>query len=131
MRGEANRHREMMIFDWDRAAEIIRDSREMEASAGLSGDWEYTGGTILREGVPLAPEETYVFLGSTWAQPQLLVGGKLVECWRLQGETPEWDEHTYWPESAKQILNGLDVTYEVRENGSPGTIGYLSFSVDG
>lgn len=106
-RGEANRHREMMVFDWDKAARLIVDRGAKTASAGLSGDWEYTGGTILLDGKPVNAEDTYVFLASTWATPELELDGDLIDCYRMQSEVPGWDSDTYWPESAKAILAGV------------------------
>lgn len=102
--GEANRGRELMVFDWDKAAQIIRDTGAKYAAAGLSGDWEYTGGTIYRAGEPCQKEYTY--LASTWAEPELIVDGECMECYRMQGETPFWDAHTKWPPSALAILQG-------------------------
>lgn len=46
MRGQAARMAGAahMVFDWDKAARIIRERKPSTAAAGLSGDWEYTGG---------------------------------------------------------------------------------------
>lgn len=104
--GQANQGRTLMVFDWDRAAKIIRDRGAHEASAGLSGDWEYTGGPILRDGEPVPSNDTYTYLASTWATPELEVDGELIDCWRYQPDTPEWGAGTYWPESARLILIG-------------------------
>jgi hypothetical protein len=104
--GEANRGREMRVFDWDRAAKLIRDSRPEVASAGLADDWEYTGGAIYRDGAPVPVHDTYVFLASTWAAPELDLDDEVTECWRYESETPGWDQNTYWPESALAILSG-------------------------
>lgn len=38
---------EVMVFDWDKAAQIIKERGATEASAGLESDWEWTGGDIL------------------------------------------------------------------------------------
>ncbi len=48
--GQANLGRPHKVFDWKKAAEIIRDEKPNRASAGLAGDWEYTGGDIYRDG---------------------------------------------------------------------------------
>ena len=104
--GQANRGREPMVFDWDKAAMIIKERGAMSASAGLSGDWEYTGGEILEDGKPVPKEDTYVYLASTWATPELSIDGDLIDCFKMAGETDGWDSDTYWPESALKILNG-------------------------
>ena len=43
---------EVKVFDWNRAARLIKDNNVKTASAGLKGDWEWTGGTIF-DGRPL------------------------------------------------------------------------------
>lgn len=104
--GQANRGKSSMVFDWDKAARIIRDRKPAEARAGLSGDWEYTGGDIYRDGKPVPHEDTYVYLASTWATPQLEIDGDVESCYKMEEDTPGWDSHTYWPESALAILGG-------------------------
>jgi len=100
--GESNRGKEMMIFDWDKAAELIRERKPETASAGLSGDWGGTGGEIYRSGEIV--DDEYTYLGSTWATPLLRMDGDEIECYRMQSETPDWDESTKWPETARSIL---------------------------
>jgi hypothetical protein len=102
--GEANRHRELMVFDWDKAARIIKEKKATTASAGLAGDWEYTGGQILRGGIPVPEDEAYVYLASTWAIPELEVDGETIGCYQMESQTPGWDAKTYWPESSRAIL---------------------------
>ena len=104
--GEANRHRDSMVFDWDKAAAIIKERGALNASAGLSGDWEWTGGDILVDGK--IPEDSYTFLSSTWATPELEIDGKIIECYKMQGEVDGWDSSTFWPDSARAILDVLD-----------------------
>jgi hypothetical protein len=99
----------MKVFDWHKAAKLIREKKPKLASAGLSGDWGCTGGTIYAEGKPVPSEETFTFLASTWATPKLDLDGTLYECYVL--DTPEtnpdeWTSKTYWPESAVRILQG-------------------------
>lgn len=38
MMGEMNRDKELKVFDWDRAALIIKERNPEKAGAGLSGD---------------------------------------------------------------------------------------------
>ena len=56
--GYANRGKEQMVFDWVKAAEIIRDENPETASAGLEGDWSCTAGTIFENG-EIEEEYTY------------------------------------------------------------------------
>ena len=116
MMGEINRGKELMVFDWLKAAEIIKKSGVKEASAGLSGDWEYTGGEIFANGKPVDEKDTYTFLSSTWATPELEVDGEIIECYMMQLEMLDlhergiiaglWGAETYWPQEALDILNG-------------------------
>ena len=101
--GEVNRGKEPMVFDWDKAAQLIKDSGTSKASAGLSGDWGSTGGDILIDGK--IPEDEYTYLLSTWATPELDINGETVDCY-IMGSKTDWDEKTFWPESAKLILFG-------------------------
>lgn len=102
--GEANRGKEEMVFDWDEAARRIKASGCKSASAGLRDDWEYTGGSIFKNGEPNFAD--YTFLASTWAVPELKINGKKKPCYKMQSETPGWDCDTKWPESALKILKG-------------------------
>ena len=104
VKGEINRHREQMVFDWDAAARHIVQHKIMDADAGLENDWEWTGGPILRDGKIVPRSKTYTYLASTWAQPQLQADYSLFPCWRMESET-EWDADTYWPDSARAILD--------------------------
>lgn len=99
---EANREKESMVFDWDEAAKIIKKLGAKNASAGLSGDWEYTGGEILENGK--IPKDSYTYLASTWAVPELEIDGEIFECYKMKSATAGWNEETFWPESAKAIL---------------------------
>lgn len=87
-----------MVFDWDRAAELIREHGARHAVAGLSSDMEWTAGDIFADGKPVLDGGAY--LASLWATPVLVLGGEEIECWKLQSDTPGWDANTVWPESA-------------------------------
>lgn len=102
--GAVNRGKDLMVFDWDKAAERIAVARPLEANAGLSGDWEFTGGLIYRNGAPVPRESTYTYLASTWAKPELEMDGVLEDCYRMQSDTPGWDSETFWPETALALL---------------------------
>jgi hypothetical protein len=91
------------VFDWDKAARRIVETCAREASAGLAGDWGYTGGEIWRDGKPVPKEDTYTYLASLWATPELDLDGNVEDCWIAADET-EWDSRTYWPDSALAII---------------------------
>ena len=92
----------MKVFDWDTAAKIIKQRRAQIAFAGLSDDWEWTGGCILQDGKPVFDEYTY--LASIWATPQIRIGDQVIECWKWVEDTPEWGAGTRLPASALAIL---------------------------
>ena len=100
-RGLAARGKPQIVFDWDRAAELIRERQPITASASLAQDWEYTGGTIYENGEPI--RDSYTYLSSNWATPELDMDGDVVPCWKYKSET-KWDSDTKWPETALAIL---------------------------
>jgi hypothetical protein len=107
--GRMTRNDPPRVFDWVKAAQLIRDrflSGNLEvASAGLRDDWEYTGGKIFENGSPIPEEDTYTYLSSTWAIPELSLDGDIFECWVWKKDFPDWNSGTYWPEEALQVLN--------------------------
>lgn len=102
--GEASRGREAKVFDWDKAAMLIKERGATSARAGLSDDWKWTGGDILRDGKPIPDGDTYTYLASTWATPELEIDGEIIACYRMASDTPGWNSDTYWPESAVKLL---------------------------
>ena len=105
--GRANRGKELKVFDWEKAARLIVEGNAKSAAAGLAGDWEWTGGEILRDGVPVPADQTYTFLASTWATPEIEINGVRQDCYRMKSETPDWDSDTYWPAAALALLDAL------------------------
>jgi len=103
--GMANRGKELRVFDWEKAATIIKERNMKEAYAGLLEDWDWENGQILHEGVPTIKGNASVFLASTWATPVLLIGNEFIPCFRIQSKTPGWDHQTFWPREAREILD--------------------------
>jgi hypothetical protein len=103
-RGQAAIGNRQRVFDWNKAARLIREAQPDTAGAGLQSDWEWTGGTIFKNGKP--DLETYTYLSSNWAAPELELDGESQECWCYQDESPGWNSGTKWPESALAILRG-------------------------
>ena len=103
--GNASRNEPKKVFDWHKAARLIKEHDAQEASAGLAGDWEWTGGPILSGGEPVPEDETYVYLSSRWATPELKLDGELMACFVMQDDSPGWDSKTYWPKSALALLS--------------------------
>jgi len=113
--GQAYKDDEHKVFDWDKAAKIIKERGAKEASAGLSGDWGWTGGPILKNGKPVPKEETYTYLASNWATPELDIDDEIMPCFIMKSKTV-WDSDTYWPESALEILRKGGKGYEQATN---------------
>lgn len=106
--GRAHRDSPSRVFDWVKAAQMIRDrflvGNLKMASAGLRDDWEYTGGTIFENGSPVPEDDTYTYLASTWAIPELSLDGDIFDCWVWKKDSPGWESDTYWPPEALAIL---------------------------
>ena len=101
--GAINRGKEKRIFDWGKAARLIKERRPQIALAVLEGDWFWTEGTIYENGAPVSPDD--IILATTWATPVLVLDDEQIECWRMESEAPTWDSGTYWPQEALDILN--------------------------
>jgi hypothetical protein len=101
-RGEANRGKDLMVFDWVKAAKMIKEHGVKDAYAGLQSDWEYTGGIILDCGK--IPTESCTYLASTWAIPEIEIDGEKYDCYIMQPDRPDWDSGTFWPDEAKKIM---------------------------
>jgi hypothetical protein len=93
-----------MVFDWSRAAELIKERNPTLVSAWLDGDFEWTECDIYADGKPVL--DGYTYLASMWAPPTINVDGMRSYCYKLQSEAPDWDAHTRWPKEALQILEG-------------------------
>jgi len=108
MKRVASRGNEQKVFDWDKAAKIIKERDVINASAGLIEDLGSTVGNILVDG--RIPEKDYTFLSSTWATPVLILGRNndvFIHCYIMESET-EWNSSIFWPKSARKILIGED-----------------------
>jgi hypothetical protein len=105
-RGQAAKGNPQRVFDWDRAAELIKERQPKRAGAGLAGDWDYTGGSIYEDGKPVDADDTYTYLSSNWATPELDLDGDVIDCWIYEKDSDGWGPSTYWPQSALDILNG-------------------------
>lgn len=100
--GEANRNNPEKVFDWIKAAELIKEKNPQYVRAGLGRDWGWTGGTIYQDGKPVF--DSYTFLASTWAIPEIDIDGEIEECWVWLDDSPGWDSDTKWPQEALNIL---------------------------
>lgn len=105
------------VFDWNKAAKLIKDRKPKFANAGLKDDWEWTGGVIFLNGGIV--RDSYTFLQSNWAEPQItLDNGDPISCW-VYADTVPWDAQTKWPDSALDILPE-EMRKEVSENDGYG-----------
>lgn len=99
--GQAHRGCELMVFDWDKAARLIKERKPELARAGLKNDFEYTSGTIWEDGKPV--KDDYTYLSSTWATPILKLDYEEIPCYIMEHET-KWNCDTKWPKSALKII---------------------------
>lgn len=103
----------IMTFDWDRAAEIIKQFKSKErfiAEAGLQGDWKFTSGTIYTENNICNSRHTY--LSSNWAVPTLILSWegkeqKEIPCYTT-AEGTRFNADSKWDKLSIAILEGED-----------------------
>ena len=88
-----------VVFDWDRAAPLIRAYRATTAYAAVGGGDPRVA--IVKEGKP-ALREPFKFAGTSVFE--LWIGDEVWNCFAPRSEKPEWDEHTWWPDSARALL---------------------------
>lgn len=101
LQGEIYRNEPMKVFDWDKAATIIKERNAEFAEAGLATDWDNTGGVIYDVDEGGIVEDSYLYLGSTWAMPTLIVDGDEIACFMDDDGNREYK----WTDSAKNIIN--------------------------
>ena len=108
---EMERHKndDPKVFDWVKAAKIIIEKRPLNATAGLAEDWFWTAGRIYEDKDISFDGYQYSYLKSLWATPILFLtyeddGEETVDCWVRSSERPEWNESTFWPKEAVDIL---------------------------
>ena len=95
------------VFDWKKAAEIIKERRPSRADAGLSEDWSFTSGTIYENGSIV--KDSYTFLSSSWATPVICLyfndsdGFTEIDCYQDQSKC-DYYFGTKWPQEAIDIL---------------------------
>lgn len=89
------------VFDWLKAAKIIKERKPKQVLAGLENDFEWTGGVIFENGKPIY--DSYTYLYSRWAIPQMEIDGELIDCW-LSEHVTDWSASTKWPKEALAIL---------------------------
>jgi len=96
------------VFDWIKAASIIRSTMPDSADAGLYEDWDMTSTTIFRGGKIERNDDGH--LASTWATPQLWLrrGDELTCCdCYVDSDSTSWTDSTRWPEEAVAKLHGV------------------------
>lgn len=106
---EKHKNDDSKVFDWVKAAKIIIEKKPSYAVAGLAEDWFYTSGRIYEDGDISFDGYQCSYLMSIWATPILLLiyedaRQEPIDCWVRSSERPEWNEYTYWPREAVDIL---------------------------
>ena len=96
---QANKGGVGKVFDWDKAASIIKERKAERAMAGLAEDWFWTADVIYEDYKPFLDAGPY--LASLWATPVIILDDddEGIECWRRM-DTCDWTSGTVWPRSA-------------------------------
>jgi len=102
---------EIMVFDWHKAASIIKNRTPQQASVGLYSDLgytqggrgrsnstsvfaEFTGGHLYFNGAPVKMEDAHSFLVRSRSVPEIEVDGAVEECVIERSKTPGWGQTT-------------------------------------
>ncbi len=103
---QLNRGEDPKVFDWNKAAALIKEHNATTAVAGLAEDWFWTAGLILEDGLPVVKGCPY--LASIWATPVILLDEDEfgIECWCWKSES-DWNESTLWPQEAIEQLSKI------------------------
>ena len=111
---EEGQKRTRKVFDWDKAAKIIREKNAESAMAGVRNDfdWEWTGGIILEKGEPVF--SCGDCLETTFGVPEIVLMDDegfytmtdAIECYKEKCGETDRDNKRAWPESALKILKG-------------------------
>lgn len=94
-------------FDWDKAAEIIKNKyaehKDLVVEAGLEGDFDITSDVIFENGKPTIG---YTYLSSNWATPSMILSydgeEESIDCYTEQNE--RFHSHTTWDDGSLKIL---------------------------
>lgn len=100
----------MKTFDWDKAAQIIKEKLKTDnnliAEAGLEGNWGHTGGIIFENGKP--DSDNYTYLSSNWAIPTLIINNEEeIPCY-TEDEDSRFDLGSKWDDISLNILHNND-----------------------
>lgn len=105
---------QQMAFDWDLCAQLInkyyKEHKDLEAEAGLQGDWNYTGGVIFKNGKPVS--DSYTYLSSDWATPTLILswdGEDQREFVCSTEESERFSCDSKWDAISLAILNRIEI----------------------
>lgn len=97
---------EIKVFDWVKAARLIKERNPERVEAGLYEYWTLSG-SIYDHGK--VQNGGFACFASNWATPVSDFCNDdedFIECWKYQHEVPDWNENTIWPEEALAILKG-------------------------
>lgn len=102
---EATQHDGLMVFDWHKAAKLIKKKKATYAHVHLEGS-EVNNGWIFYDGSYEHDEVGVDHLASTWATPMLEIGDEdAIPCFIISDRREGgWDANTMWPDSAKKII---------------------------
>lgn len=95
---------DVRVFDWAKAARIIKDRNPETMDAGLLEDWPATSETIYENFSPVL-DSGDGYLASKWATPVLKIDDTYIECYIYANKTPGWYSKTWWPKEALDIIN--------------------------
>jgi hypothetical protein len=105
---KGNTMRDIYIFDWNKAARILRERKPSMATAYIGGMREHTEVSIWVNHGPLLGCNAFLLSHDICGyQPRLDCGADYAtDCAIKINDTDDWGPDTWWPESAIDILKG-------------------------
>ena len=96
-----------MVFDWERAADLLRKRRPRAAYVSMVGKRERSTPVLIYKDGEIVHDSLYGWgYYDAFDTPTLLIDGDEIECFRLENTITTWALGDYWPESARRILKG-------------------------
>lgn len=94
----------MKIFNWLKAAQLIKAKGCDSAIAFLQNDRYHTAGFIFLDGEIVSRSDSTAYLASEVDEPVIEIAGEVISCGIEESDSPGWSLETWWPDEAVEVL---------------------------